>query len=86
MRLKKSFICQELGQTRFLVSMDPENFRGFMRGNETTGFILDRLSQEISREDLIRAIAEEYDAPEDVIARDTDSILDKLRSMNALEE
>ena len=86
MRLKKEFVNHDLGQTRFLVCMDPKVFRGFMRGNDTAGFILDRLSEDITEEELIQAMTEEYDADRDVIAKDVNGFLDRLRSMNALEE
>ena len=86
MRLKKEFVNHDLGQTRFLVCMDPKVFRGFMRGNDTAGFILDHLSEETTSEELVQAVAEEYDADLNVIARDVENFLNRLRSMNAIEE
>ena len=86
MKLKKEFVNHDLGQTRFLVCMDPKVFRGFMRGNDTAGFILYRLSEEITLEELVQAVADEYDADLDVISRDVEDFLNRLRSMNALEE
>ncbi|MBR2526905.1 MAG: PqqD family protein [Blautia sp.] len=86
MKLKEDFVVQELGSTQFLVSMNPEAFRGFMRSNETAGAIVDLLKKETTREKVIASMLEAYDAPEEVVAKDVDSILDKLRSIHALEE
>ena len=86
MKLKSEFVTHELDGVQFLISMDQNAFHGFMRSNETAAFIVDQLKTDTTREAVIAAVEEAYDAPEGVIGKDVDRILEQLRSIDALEE
>ena len=52
----------------------------------TAAFIVNCLKRETDKEKIVEAMAAEYDAPREVIAADVEKVLDKLRSIGALEE
>jgi hypothetical protein len=85
MKLKQSFIVQDIGDTQFLVPLGGEAFKGIVRSNGTAAFIVDCLKEETTEEAIVDAMCREYNAPRDVIAADVKEILEKLRCINALE-
>lgn len=85
MKLKQSFIVQDIGDTQFLVPLGGEAFKGIVRSNGTAAFIVDCLKEETTEETIVDAMCREYNAPREVIAADVKEILEKLRCINALE-
>jgi hypothetical protein len=86
MRLTEGFITQETDGEQIMVSAGAVNFEGIARSNRTAAFIVDCLKTDTTKERIIDAMAAKYDAPREVIARDVGAILEKLRSIGALEE
>ena len=86
MKLKDSFITHEIDGTQFLVPVGADDFSGMVRSNETAAFIVNCLKEDISEDGIVDAMCAEYNAPREVIAADVKVILDKLRSVNALDE
>lgn len=85
MKLKQSFIVQDIGDTQFLVPLGGEAFKGIVRSNGTAAFIVGCLKEETTEETIVDAMCREYNAPREVIAADVKEILEKLRCINALE-
>ena len=79
MRLKDSFITQEIDDTQFLVPVGAEDFSGIVRGNKTAAFIVNCLKEETTEESIVDAMCAKYDAPRDQIAADVGNILKVLR-------
>ena len=86
MKLKDSFIVQDIEDTQFLVPLGGEAFRGIVRSNGTAAFIVDCLKQETTEEGIVDAMCAEYNAPREVIARDVHKALDTLREIDALDQ
>ena len=61
-------------------------FTGMLRSNQTAGFIIEQLKHETTEEEIAAALFAEYDAPEDVIKRDVHAVIEKLRSIGAIDE
>ena len=85
MKLKESFIKYNTGSEQIMVSGDGD-FNGMVRSNRTAAFIIDLLSRDITRDGIICAMLEKYDAPRDMIERDVDKILLALRGIGAIDE
>ena len=62
------------------------SFAGLVRSNKTAAFIVDCLKTDTTKEQIVEAMYEKYDAPKDVLQKDVDAIIDKLRGIGALEE
>ncbi len=86
MRLKDSFMTQEVDNIQFLVPIDTEDFSGLVRSNPTAAFIVDQLKQETTPETIVDAMYEKYEAPREVIRKDVEEILNTLRRIHAIEE
>lgn len=86
MKLKEGFITEEFDDQQVMVATGPAAFNGIVRSNETAAFIVNCLKRETDKEKIVEAMAAEYDAPRQVIAADVEKVLDKLRSIGALDE
>ena len=86
MKLRDEFITQDIDGDQVMISMDHDLFSGIVRSNSTAAYIVDLLGKETTRGDIVKAMLERYDVQEEVVSKDVDDILDKLRSIHALEE
>lgn len=86
MKLRNDFITQESDGEQIMVSTGDSGFAGLVRSNSTAAFIVDCLKKDVSKEQIIDDMFEKYDAPRDVIEKSVDDILEKLRSIGALDE
>lgn len=85
MKLKNEFIMQDIDDTQFLVLVGAEAFR-IVRSNKTAAFIVNCLKEETTETAIVDAMCAKYDAPRETIAADLAEILEKLRSINAIDE
>ncbi len=86
MKLKDGFITRQTDGEQIMVSVGDTKFSGLVRSNKTAAFIVDCLKSETTKEAIVNAMAEKYDAPKDILERDVEGILAKLRSIGALDE
>ena len=86
MKLKDSFITQDIDGTQFMVAVGETSFNGIVRSNKTAAFIVNCLKEETTAEQITDAMCARYDAPREVIAADVNEILNTLRGINAIEE
>lgn len=86
MKLKESFITQNIDGEQIMVSADSNAFCGIVRSNATAAFIVDTLGQETTEEGIVAAMLEKYDVAEETVRRDVQAILEKLRSIGAIDE
>lgn len=86
MKLKDGFVTHDMGGEQIMVSTGSTAFSGLVRSNGTAAFIVDCLKEETTREEIIAKMLDKYDASEEVISADVDKILEKLRSIKALDE
>ena len=85
MRLKNTFITHDSEGEQVLIDVT-SSFAGLVRSNKTAAFIVDCLKTDTTKEQIVDAMYEKYDAPKDVLQKDVDAIIDKLRGIGALEE
>ena len=86
MKLKKEFLVHVTDPESFLVPTGAAAFSGLVRGNATFGRVLELLRGDTSAEAIVKALREEFDAPEAVIGSDVQKALAALRSVGALDE
>ena len=86
MKLKKEFITHDTGSESLLVPTGKAGFAGLVKGNKTLGAILELLRQDTTEADIVAAMKERFDAPEEIIARDVKKALSELRKIGALDE
>lgn len=85
MKLKANFITQEMDGEQIMVAAGG-GFAGMVRSNATAAFIVDCLKNETTREAILDAMEQKYDAPREVMAADVDMVIGNLRKIGALDE
>ena len=88
MKLAEGFLTHDMDGERIMVAGGEmaQKFAGLVRANEAAAVILDCLKEDTDAEAIVKKMAEEYDAPEDVLRRDVLKVLAQLRSIGALDE
>ena len=88
MKLKYKFITKNVAGT--LVALTPgaekERFNGMIKLNEVGAFILEKLSEETTEEDIVTKILEEYDVDKATAESSVSGFVSKLREGGLLEE
>ncbi len=63
-----------------------KEFQATIVMNELSAFVWNKLQEEVTRSDLLKAILEEYDVDQETAARDLDALLKKLRDYEIIED
>ena len=61
-------------------------FNGMIRSNQTAGFIVECLKNDVTKEDIVEKMLEKYDAARERIESDVDKVLEQLRSIGAIDD
>ena len=86
MRLREGFITHNTGTEQIMVSIGKTDFSGLVKSNKTAAFIVDCLKEETTPEEIKQKMFNKYDAPMEKISADVDLAIEKLRSIDAIEE
>ena len=85
MKLKDTFVSHITNGEQILVDVS-SSFSGLIRSNKTAAFIVDQLKSETTLDSIVDAMFEKYDAPKEVLRRDAQAVIDKLRSVGAIDD
>ena len=88
MKLRKGFITHMMGEEQLMVAAGPASklFHGMVRSNATAAMIVDCLKTPVTEKALVDAILSRYETDRTTVEADVRAILDKLRSIGALDE
>lgn len=86
MKIKEGFILRNIVDEWIVMptGSNIKDFEGAIVLNEVSAFIWKKLESAISREDLLKAITDEYDIDEQAAANDLDEFLGRLEEMSFL--
>lgn len=87
MKLNENYILKTVAGMPVVVPVGDavNNIRGMITLNGPAEIIWKALEAGKSYEEIVGAVMSEYDAPEEVIKKDTDAFLEKLRNYKILE-
>lgn len=87
MKLNENYILKTIAGMPVVVPVGEavNNIHGMITLNGPAEIIWKALEEGKSYDEIVALIKGEYDAPEDVIRRDTDAFLDKLKNYKILE-
>lgn len=85
MKLSRKFIMHKMKNSMVLIPSGEVSFSGVVKGNATLEAILELLKTDTTREEIIAAMKERFDAPEETITADVDRALSELERIGALE-
>lgn len=88
MKLKDGLVLHSVGDEHMMVATGEagKNFNGLVRNNQTAQEILTLLQKDTTEEAVVDAMLEKYEASREVIERDVQKILLKLRELGFLDE
>ena len=86
MKLKPEFVPHDMGGEYVIVPTGENSFAGMVRCNGTAAFIANCLLEDTTREAVVAAMLDKYDVSAETAGVAVDKILDKLRSIGAIEE
>ena len=88
MKLKSNFVTQNLADAHILapVGKAVRIFHGFVRANETAGFILECLKDDTTEEEIIDKMMKEYDVDRERAAAGIQKVVAQLKEIDALED
>lgn len=85
MKLKDSFITHMSNGEQILVDVSGE-FSGLIRNNESAARIVDCLKKETSIIEIVEQLSLEYEASNEELESAVKTVIDKLRSVGAIDE
>lgn len=85
MKLKSNFITHNTDEGMLMICAGGA-FNGMVRASSTAADIIELLKSDITRDGVVDAMLEKYDAERSVIEADVDGIIAKLRGIGALDE
>ena len=88
MKLKDGFITYETDGEQIMVAAGPsaDIFHGLVRSNVTAAFIVECLKNNTTFENIVDSMSKQFDAPREIIEKDTRQIITQLRSIGAIDE
>ena len=86
MKLKYDFAVREIVGEYVMIPLgkDALNFSGMVSTSETGAAMIEALRDEISREELLQILLDQFDIDEATASADLDEFLMQLRSINVL--
>ena len=86
MKLKTNFESEEINGERIFVSTDSKSLNGMIRANQTAGFILDCLRDNISIEDLSKKVSEKFNVDIDIASKGVLRFVNQLKELRLLDD
>lgn len=88
MKTKSDFILRKMDNMSIVVAVgeSAKRFNGVINLNGTAEFMWQKLAQGCTREELIDSVLAEYDVSREIVEKDVDNLLDKLRSEDIIDE
>ena len=85
MKIKEEFIYHESDGESMLIPTGDAKFSGIVKGNKTLGVIMDLLKEDTTEDEIVARMKERFDAPEEVIRADVQTVIANLSKIDALE-
>lgn len=87
MKIKEGFILRNIAGSFVVVPVGDAtiDFNGMMNLNETGAFLFEKMIEGTTREDLIKALTEEYDVDEETASKDVDLFIEKVEKEDLFE-
>ena len=87
MKIKEDILLRKVADCYVVVPVGKAtvDFNGMMNLNETGAFLWEKLENDTTKEELLKAMLDEYEVTEDIAKKDIDNFITKLKDGNLLE-
>ena len=86
MKLNENFVIHRVGGDTMLIPTASASFHGLGEGNKTVGVILGCLEKDTTEEEIVDALAAEFDGSREDMTQDVRSVVAKLKAIGAIDE
>ena len=87
MKLNTKFLTHETKGEHYMISTSDTKFKGIVKNNETAAFIIECLKADTTEEAIADKLLAEYEgADREIVTSDISEVIEKLRSIGAIEE
>lgn len=88
LKAKEGFKLRKVSDQYCIVAVGKasKEFKGVISLNGTGAFMFEKLIQGTTKEDLIKAILDEYDVSEDVVTKDVENTIRLLKDNHIIED
>ena len=86
MKLNKNFLVHKTGGEVVVVPTGDANFSGIIRGNESLSIILEYLKNDVTIDEIISGIKENYEDENDMIELDVINAIKRLKSVGSIDD
>lgn len=86
MQLKEGYVLREVAGNYIVVAVGDavKNFNGIINLNESAAFLWKLLSEDVTEEQLVEKLLEEYEVEREMAEKDVKAFLDKLTNAKLL--
>ncbi|MBQ6626086.1 MAG: PqqD family protein [Ruminococcus sp.] len=87
MKIKDGFVLKAIAGSYMVVPLGSQvvDFGSIIKITETGAFLWEKLTQDVTKDELLSAMLSEYDVEETVASRDIDKFLLKLKDADLLD-
>lgn len=87
MKIKDGFLLRQFGEESIVVAVGEgsEDFNKLITLNSVGAFIFEKLSGDITREELAQSLVDRYEVDRETAERDTDLFIEKLKEAGLLD-
>lgn len=87
MKIKEGFVLKAIAGSYMVVPLGSQvvDFGSIIKITETGAFLWEKLTQDVTKDELLSAMLSEYDVEETVASRDIDKFLLKLKDADLLD-
>lgn len=88
MKIKDGFVLREVAGNNVVIGVGKtmQNFNGVLTLSGSGSLLWKKLEAGADKDELTEALLKEYEVDRETASKDIDSFLDKIRSVNLLEE
>lgn len=88
MKIKEGYLIREIAGCHMVVPIGERviEFKGIMTLNDTASFIWKRMSNDVTYDQILSAVLDEYEIDESTAKDDLDDFLKKARENGVLED
>ncbi|MBQ8960870.1 MAG: PqqD family protein [Ruminococcus sp.] len=87
MKLAKGFLTHTSKDEHYMVSAGGTQFSGIVRNNSTAAFIIECLKTDTTEKEIADKVMAKFEgAPRETVEKDIAGVIEKLRSIGAVED
>ena len=88
MKIKKGFMLRNIGGKHIVVAVGEasKSFNGLIRLNETACFLWEKLVKGSSKDELVKALTDEYEVDNKTAEESVDEFINTLKGARLLDE